>query len=152
MLGSSEIMNSTLVPVTTIVNSPFGPPGFDGPPKSTISYTALVGNLYAIAILNSMFNFVTLVIDIVALIGIVKAKDFSSGTRVYLINLTIIDLISAVSLQPCTSAYLYLWINSDHGKSTYILHETINALHYILIISSFFGFTTVSVDRYMLLY
>lgn len=152
MLGNSEIMNSTLVPVTTTANNPFGPPGFDGPPKSTISYSTLVANLYAIAILNSMFNFVTFVIDIVALIGIVKAKNFNSGTRVFLINLTIVDLISAVSLQPCTSANLYLWIKSDHGISMAILYKAINALHYILTISSFFAFTTVSIDRYMLLY
>ena len=145
-------MNSTLVPATTIGNNQFGPPGFDGPPKSTISYSTLVANLYAIAILNSVFNFVTLVIDIVALIGIIKANNFSSGNRVFLINLIIIDLISAVSLQPCTSANLYLWIKSDHGISMSILYKVINALHYILTISSFFAFTTVSVDRYMLLY
>lgn len=112
----------------------------------------LENNFYAISIFNSISNVAALLIDIIALIGIVKAQNFSSGTRVFLANLTIIDLISAATLQPCTTAYLIIWIKDSSQSSIMTLSDVTNCLHYILTLASLFAFMTVSVDRYMLLY
>ena len=116
------------------------------------SYSMLESNFYAIGVLNSISNAAALFIDIIALIGILKAKNFSSGTRVFLANLTIIDLVSAVTLQPCTTAYLINWIKNSSQASIEILSDVTNSMHYILTLASFFAFMAVSVDRYMLIY
>ena len=119
---------------------------------SSVTYAVLENNFYAISVLNSISNAVALFIDVIALIGIVKAKNFNMGTRVFLANLTIIDLISAATLQPCTTAYLISWINGSSLNSIKIWTDVTNSLHYILTLASFFAFMTVSLDRYMLIY
>lgn len=118
----------------------------------SVEYSVLEGNIYAISVLNSISNIAALLIDIIALIGIIKAQNFSSGTRIFLANLTIIDLISAATLQPCTTAYLIIWLKDSSQSSINILSDVTNSLHYILTLTSFLAFVAVSVDRYMLLY
>ena len=119
---------------------------------SSVTHAMFVRNFYAISVLNSISNVIAFVIGIIALIGILKAQNFSAATRVFLANMTIIDLISAISLQPCTTAYLILWIKGTSFNTVKILSDVTNYLHYIVSICSFFAFMAVSVDRYMLLY
>ena len=137
--------NSTLPPEAI--------PSLYGNAACTVSsITMLESNFYAISVLNSISNAVALFIDIAVLTGILKAKKLKSGTRIFLANLTIIDLVSAITLQPCMTAYLIIWIKDSAQSSVELLSDVINTLHFILTLASFFAFIAVSVDRYMLVY
>ncbi len=112
-------------------------------------YKVLVSNFWAISVLNTIFNIVAIVIDISALCGIIKANNFSEGTRVFLANMTILDLIMAMTLQPSLTAYLLLWIGASTPQW---LFDVFNALYYVLWIASFLSFLVVSLDRYLLIF
>eukprot|EP00794_Sanderia_malayensis_P017762 gene17762-19535_t len=114
----------------------------------------LKSNFLAISILNTILNIVAVLLDVCALKGITSARNFSEGTRVFLVNMTILDLITAITLQPTFTAYLLVWIQNTTASAPILplLFKIFNALHYIMTISSFLSFLAVSLDRYLLIF
>ncbi len=111
----------------------------------------MTSNFLAISILNTIFNVAAVLLDVSALKGIITARNFSEGTRVFLANMTVLDLIIAITLQPTLTAYLIVWLKSTTAVLP-LLFKVFNALHYILTISSFLSFLAVSLDRYLLIF
>ena len=108
-----------------------------------------IPQLTAIVALNCMVNIIALVVDISVFIGIIKA-NFQKRLKIFLANMTLVDLFSSVVLQPIFSATLILQIVGHENLA--IMHKINASLWYFIFPISLLALTAVSIERYILIY
>ena len=102
----------------------------------------------AIVALNCLVNIIALAVNMSVFINIVKA-NLQTGLKIFLANMTLVDLFTSVVLQPIFSATLILQII---GQQNLIIELTNAILWYFIFPISLMAFTAVSIERCMLIY
>ena len=98
-------------------------------------------------VVNSFLSYATVMLNIVLIFALRRTSSLPKTLKALILSVAVSDLGMGILVQPLYTARLFMEIKNNNDQETY--NDIVTVIGHTLAYVSFFGVTTISVDRFL---